>query len=60
MTEPLTLNFVLGIQIKLHPAVLLMLSPLGRSLSLQVQFFPIELNELILENGSAGLVVWLE
>jgi len=34
--------FVLGIDIKLHPAVLPLLSPLGRSLSLQVQLGPIE------------------
>jgi len=33
---------VLGIDIKLHPAVLPLLTPLGRSQSLQVQLVPIE------------------
>jgi len=35
-------HFVLGFDFKLHPVVLPLLSPLGRSLSLQVQLGPIE------------------
>jgi len=48
---------VLGIDIKLHPAVLPRLSPLGRSLSLQVHLAPIEvLVELSVTRWWFGIV----
>jgi len=37
------MHWVLDIEIKLHLAVLPLLSPLGRSLSLQMQLAPIEI-----------------
>jgi len=47
---------VLGIDIKLHPAALPLLSPLGRSLSLQAQLGPIEiLVEISMKGGGLEL-----
>jgi len=56
MSWVLTLNYVLGIDIKRLPAVLPLQSPLGRALSLQVQPGPIEvLVEMIMPRWWFGI-----
>jgi len=51
--------FVLGIDIKLHPVVLPLLSPLGRSLRLHLQLGPIEvLVEMSMTRWWFGIVLF--
>jgi len=50
-------NCVLGIDFKLHPAILPLLSLLGRSLSLQMQLGPIQvLLEMLMTGWGFGIV----